>query len=100
MPRVVYLIPTSWATDGALTAMAGELRVRLGVHNLSADQVTAFRGAYRQIMQISDTAAINSSRGCTEFQAGIAGTISITHAQRSKSSFFCLGIAPIFTISK
>jgi hypothetical protein len=54
MPRVVYLIPTSWATDGALTAMAGELRVRLGVHNLSADQVTAFRGAYRQIMQISD----------------------------------------------
>lgn len=69
IPRVVYLIPTSWARDGALTAMAGELRVRLGVHNLSDDQVTAFRDAYRQMMQITD------NRGY-QFLAGLHGVPS------------------------
>jgi len=46
------------------------------------------------------TAAINSSRAYTVFQAGIAGIISTMRTQRSKCGFFCPGIAPIFTISK
>jgi hypothetical protein len=52
--KVVYFVSISWATNEALTAMADELRMRLGVHNLSDEQVTAFRNAYRQMMQISD----------------------------------------------
>lgn len=34
--------------------MANDLRMRLGVHNLTPDQVSAFREAYRQMMTISD----------------------------------------------
>jgi len=49
--------------------MAGELRLRLGVHNLSDGQVTAFRDAYRQMMQISD------NRGY-QFFAGLHGVPS------------------------
>ena len=33
---------------------ANDLRVRLGVHNLSSEQVGAFREAYRQMVSISD----------------------------------------------
>src|SRR6266853_855549 len=49
--------------------MAGELRTRLGVHNLSSDQVAAFRDSYRQMMQISD------NRGY-QFLAGLHGVPS------------------------
>jgi tyrosinase len=52
-----------------LTAMAGELRIRLGVHNLSDDQLAAFRDSYRQMMQISD------NRGY-QFFAGLHGVPS------------------------
>jgi tyrosinase len=65
----VYFVSISWATNEALTAMAGELRMRLGVHNLSDEQVTAFRNAYRQMMQISD------NRGY-QFFAGLHGVPS------------------------
>jgi len=50
--------------------MAGELRVRLGVQNLSDDQVTAFRDAYRQMMQIG------CNRGY-QFLAGLHGVPSL-----------------------
>lgn len=63
-------------------AMAGELRARLGVQNLSADQVTAFRDAYRQMMQISD------NRGY-QFFAGLHGVPSWYcwhHQQNARSA--------------
>gem|GEM_PF-6428689 len=48
------ILPPNQLSDGrGFEAMAGELRLRLGVHNLSDGQVTAFRDAYRQMMQIS-----------------------------------------------
>ena len=62
--------PPNQLSDGrGFEAMAGELRLRLGVHNLSDGQVTAFRDAYRQMMQISD------NRGY-QFFAGLHGVPS------------------------
>ena len=43
--------------------MANDLRMRLGVHNLSSDQVGAFREAYRQMMTISDNRGYNFFAG-------------------------------------
>jgi tyrosinase len=62
--------------------MAGELRIRLGVHNLTEAQVTAFRDAYRQMMQISD------NRGY-QFFAGLHGVPSWYcwhHQQNARSA--------------
>jgi hypothetical protein len=33
---------------------ADGLRIRLGIHNLSGDQIIAFRESYRQMQAISD----------------------------------------------
>jgi hypothetical protein len=45
------ILPPNQLSDGrGFEAMAGELRLRVGVHNLSDGQVTAFRDAYRQMM--------------------------------------------------
>jgi tyrosinase len=49
-----------------MAAMANEIRIRLGVHNLSAAEAAALRDAYRQMMQISD------NRGY-QFFAGLHG---------------------------
>ena len=61
--------------------MANDLRMRIGVHNLSSDQVDAFREAYRQMM------AINDNRGY-QFFAGLHGAPNwfCWHHQQNASS--------------
>lgn len=43
--------------------MAGDIRMRLGVHNLDSGQVTAFRASYQQMMAISDNRGYQALAG-------------------------------------
>jgi tyrosinase len=62
--------------------MANDLRMRIGVHNLTVDQVSALREAYRQMMQITD------NRGYQHFAGlhGVPNWFCWHHQQNARSA--------------
>lgn len=62
--------------------MAGDLRMRVGSHNLAATQVTAFRTAYQQMVGIADNRGYQYLAGLH----GIPGWYCWHHQQNARSA--------------